>query len=312
MAVGRPNGGHDIRAPLSEANAVVVLFAGALGDFLLALPAIRHLRAHHRGAPFVLAVRAPLAWVAGHAGVADAVAVLDDRAMAEFLGGGPAPAWWPADARLRSWFGGDDPVLRDRLRASAQGVEFHRVVRGDGTVHAAHEYARAVGWAAAWDDLVAAAALGAPATRGASGTRLLVVHRGAGAPAKRWQESGFARLAAWWHASGGEVVEILGPAEHGLEPLAGVRVLREQPLAAVAEALRAADAYVGNDSGPSHLAGALGTPGVVLFGPTDPARWRPLSPRLRVLRAAPASRLADGLWDPPAEAVVDCLAALLP
>ena len=37
-----------------------------------------------------------------------------------------------------------------------------------------------------------------------------------------------------------------------------------------------ASAFVGNDSGISHLAAAIGTPGVVLFGPTDPRRWRPL------------------------------------
>ncbi|MFO7273077.1 MAG: glycosyltransferase family 9 protein, partial [Sphaerobacter thermophilus] len=50
-------------------------------------------------------------------------------------------------------------------------------------------------------------------------------------------------------------------------------------LAAVAE--RAA-LYVGNDSGTSHLAAAVGTPTVTIFGPTNPGRYRPLGPHARV------------------------------
>ena len=51
------------------------------------------------------------------------------------------------------------------------------------------------------------------------------------------------------------------------------------------------DLYVGNDAGPSHLAGLAGAPTLALFGPTDPERWRPLGPRVTVLRRAPLERL---------------------
>jgi ADP-heptose:LPS heptosyltransferase len=312
MAVGRPNRRHDIRAPLSEANAVVVLFAGALGDFLLVLPSLRRLRARHHAARYLLAVRTPLVWLAERAALADAVVALDDRAMAQFLGGDPPPPWWPSTPQLYSWFGSDDPSLRDRLRASAHGAEFHRVVRGAGPVHAAAEYARAVGWDAAWDELVAAASLASPQARAVPADPLLVVHRGAGAPAKRWRADGYAEVAAWWRAARGPVVELLGPAEHEEAPLPGARPLREQPLRSVVEALGAAHVYLGNDSGPSHLAGALGTSGVVLFGPTEPTRWRPLSARLDVLRAAPPSRHADAFHDPPPDVVIERLSASLP
>ncbi|MFZ0886937.1 MAG: glycosyltransferase family 9 protein, partial [Candidatus Binataceae bacterium] len=47
-------------------------------------------------------------------------------------------------------------------------------------------------------------------------------------------------------------------------------------LGEVAGISAASAAFVGNDSGPSHLAAATGARGVVLFGPTDPDRWRPL------------------------------------
>jgi ADP-heptose:LPS heptosyltransferase len=46
-----------------------------------------------------------------------------------------------------------------------------------------------------------------------------------------------------------------------------------------------ATAVVCNDTGPGHLAGIIGTPTIALFGPTDPARWKPLGPHVQTLRA---------------------------
>jgi ADP-heptose:LPS heptosyltransferase len=51
--------------------------------------------------------------------------------------------------------------------------------------------------------------------------------------------------------------------------------------------LAPAQAFVGNDSGPGHLAGILGVPTVSIFGPTDPARWRPLGPRVSTVMGSP-------------------------
>jgi ADP-heptose:LPS heptosyltransferase len=53
----------------------------------------------------------------------------------------------------------------------------------------------------------------------------------------------------------------------------------------LARRLLAANLYVGNDSGVTHLAGLLGVPTVALFGPTHPLTWSPLGPRVRVIRA---------------------------
>lgn len=54
------------------------------------------------------------------------------------------------------------------------------------------------------------------------------------------------------------------------------------------DATRRAAAVVGADSGPMHLAAALGKPGVAIFGPTDPARNGPCGDSIRVLRSAGA------------------------
>ena len=57
---------------------------------------------------------------------------------------------------------------------------------------------------------------------------------------------------------------------------------------ALVAALARAAAYVGHDSGPTHLAAALGVPGVALFRSTSPRRWRPLSDRIVALDAIAA------------------------
>jgi hypothetical protein len=98
------------------------------------------------------------------------------------------------------------------------------------------------------------------------------------------------------------------PAEESLAPLPDARTRAGRAAREVVEALAGAAAYVGNDSGPSHLAGALGTAGVVLFGPTDPARWRPLVGASRRAARASDAWTPDGFRLPPARDVVRSLA----
>ena len=84
----------------------------------------------------------------------------------------------------------------------------------------------------------------------------------------------------------------LGPAEASLEPVFAAHrlpTISHLELAEVAALARLARCFVGNDSGVSHLAAAAGAPGVAIFGPTDPDRWRPLG-RVRIMRA---SKLID-------------------
>src|SRR5262249_43380711 len=110
---------------------------------------------------------------------------------------------------------------------------------------------------------------------------------------------------------------LVGPAERETEAsirsrfadIPGAIVATDRPIREVAALLSGVRAYVGNDSGVSHLAGRL-APSLVLFGPTDPAVWRPLGPAVRILRsgegrmetievAAAASALASLVDQPP-------------
>ncbi|MGB2822549.1 MAG: glycosyltransferase family 9 protein, partial [Phycisphaerae bacterium] len=56
-------------------------------------------------------------------------------------------------------------------------------------------------------------------------------------------------------------------------------------LSVLAGALAGAACYLGNDSGVSHLAAAVGTRTIALFGPSNPRHFRPIGPRVRVLAA---------------------------
>ncbi len=109
---------------------------------------------------------------------------------------------------------------------------------------------------------------------------------GSGSEKKNWPEKNFARLAL-------EIEDlmrirpltVLGPAEEDLGPVFhdfGIPTVSMLSLATVASLAGFAAGFVGNDSGVSHLAAAAGALGVVIFGPTDPARWRPLG-RVTVL-----------------------------
>src|SRR6266851_2178690 len=60
-------------------------------------------------------------------------------------------------------------------------------------------------------------------------------------------------------------------------------------IAGLIHATRRAHAVIGVDSGPMHIAAALGKPGVAIFGPTDPARNGPYGGSLRVLRSEKAA-----------------------
>jgi len=111
----------------------------------------------------------------------------------------------------------------------------------------------------------------------------VVVHPGASVPARAWAPERCAALVDALVASGRRVVVTGSPAERGLTaavagpPRAAVRDLGgATSLAGLAEVLAGADAVVVGNTGPAHLAAAVGTPVASLFALTVPAvRWRP-------------------------------------
>ena len=122
------------------------------------------------------------------------------------------------------------------------------------------------------------------AERGLDGARTVAIHRGSGSPAKNWPRERFEALAAGAAGRGFEALFLDGEAEEGrFSETPGTARFRGLDLAEAASLLAACRAYVGNDSGVSHLAALLGVPTTVIFGPTDPAVWAPRRRRVTVL-----------------------------
>jgi heptosyltransferase-1 len=99
----------------------------------------------------------------------------------------------------------------------------------------------------------------------------------AGWAGKQWPIEHYHVLAARVRQEFGMPLVLNGPPGSGLQHISG--------LAGLIHATRRAAAVVGVDSGPMHIAAALGRPGVAVFGPTDPARNGPYGDSIRVLRS---------------------------
>jgi heptosyltransferase-2 len=122
----------------------------------------------------------------------------------------------------------------------------------------------------------------------AAGRPLAAFAPGAVGPSKRWPAGYFAETARQLAAQGFSVVVLGGPGEAALaaEIVAGqghVRDLTGADLRNAILGLAAADVAVSNDSGLLHVAAALGTPSIGIFGPTSPWHWAPLNPLAAVV-----------------------------
>lgn len=121
--------------------------------------------------------------------------------------------------------------------------------------------------------------------------RRIILAPGAGSPKKRWPLSHFLALAESLSRRKYRPEILLGPAETDIESLpsqsGGGRPpqIRPKTLVALAECLSDAGGFIGNDSAAGHLAAFIGLPTVVIFGPSDPLRWRPWGPCVRVVQS---------------------------
>ena len=130
-----------------------------------------------------------------------------------------------------------------------------------------------------------------------------VIHPVAATVAKTWRADGFLEAARHLKSSGSDVIFIGGPADD-LSPFRTFRTLAGAPLAEIKSLLASASVFLGNDSGPAHMAAAFGVPSVVLFASSDPAIWGPWRTPSEVI-AAP-----EGIAEIRVEQVLEALTRL--
>jgi ADP-heptose:LPS heptosyltransferase len=127
--------------------------------------------------------------------------------------------------------------------------------------------------------------------------RQVVVHPGSGGLRKIWPLSRWRALLQWLvQRRELQLFAVLGPADESIRPVIHeiaserhIPVVDSVALPALAALLSDSALYIGNDSGVTHLATAMGAPVVAIFGPTDPSVWGPRGAQVEIFRDA---------WDP--------------
>ncbi|HLZ30119.1 MAG TPA: glycosyltransferase family 9 protein [Chloroflexota bacterium] len=246
---------------------MLVLRPGALGDTLLAVPALRALRG--RFSPLTLAAHGGAARLLVSVGEVDRGIAFDDPSLGRLFSGEPI-----AEDAIVAW------MARDRLPAGQRALVVAPSRPAGTGLHCAQyllDSVKHLGIDPVLDQR--------PLDVRPNASDDVLIHPGSGSAVKNWPA---AQFAAMIEALEAPVKLIVGEADaqaaQAVEAALGRALPRLEniPLEALAGRLAGCRAYVGNDSGVSHLAGLCGARTIVLFGPTSPEVWRPLGPQVHV------------------------------
>ena len=275
---------------------ILVVRGGAIGDFILTLPALAALRQRFPGAHLEVLGYPHIAQLALAGGLVDGVQPIEAGALATFfarngeLNNGFADYFSEFDVIVSYLYDPDEIFQTNVGRCSAaqfiQGP--HRPDEKE-KVHATTVYLRPLERLAIFEaDAVPRLSLKPQA----SPLKQLALHPGSGSEKKNWPEEKWAKLLEHLIAATGWDVLLVGGEAEGrrLERLATalprgrIQLAQSLPLAELARRLHGCTAFVGHDSGISHLAAALGVPCLVLWADTVEEVWRPRGERLALVR----------------------------
>ncbi len=287
---------------------VLVLHAGALGDFVLSWPLILALSRIHPQSRIIVVTHASkgaLAETALHVESSD----IEQGWHTLFAAGGAAPdpvvRMLSAAHSIYSFVSGADEATTANLKRIA-GPEAHVLALNprppeNYTRHASEflieqlEPSSPVR-AGAQQILRSIAARGIGAARSDSGE--ILVHPGSGGEHKRWPLARFIKLIERLKRKN-TVRVVLGEVENDrltqeeIDSIKAVaEILTPHNYVQLFNELRLASMLIANDSGPGHLAGIIGLPTVSIFAPTDPTVWRPLGPKVKIVRGQTLDRIS--------------------
>jgi len=294
---------------------ILVIRGGAVGDFVLTLPAIRMLRQTLPHCHLEILGYRHIAELALPGGpepgrtYADSVRHIEYGPLAGFFArqGNLAPdlcEYFAGFQQVVSWLFDPDGIFAANLeRAGVRnylGV-YEKITDHD---HASAQLARGLERMAIFLDghctrlvpdatsEIAAAVWIVENSPAQDGSPLIAIHPGSGSARKNWPIGNWRRLGDRIASDGARLILIGGEADTAaLEALAGSLsqsapvVARNLPLATLAAVLARCAGYFGHDTGISHIAAAVGVPCTLLFGPTDPAVWGPNGSHVRIVRA---------------------------
>ncbi len=285
------------------APRALVIRGGAIGDFILTLPAIRLLRDSIPDVRIEILGYKPIVELAVSAGLAESVRNLEHGSMAKLFVPNVT-----IDRELLDYFRGFNLVVSylydpdgyfrgnmDRIGVRTFLAASHHVEPGAG--HAAAQLAKPLEKLAMYLDDPAPRIKLEVTCDLSSDRKIIAIHSGSGSLKKNWPTCNWSRLGrelseVFPHCQlaliTGEAEAERGVTQSMLEGWRGLDFLHwdQLPLTQLAVNLSTSAAFLGHDSGISHLAAACGLPCLLLFGPTDAATWAPRNAGVQVLTDA--------------------------
>jgi heptosyltransferase III len=290
--------------PENFRGRILVIRGGAIGDFILTLPAISALRRQFPEAYLEILGYPHIAQLALAGGLVDRVQSIEAGALAGFFAKNGKLSESLADYfsgfnLIISYLYDPDEIFKSNVArcSKAQFIQGPHRAKDADKIHATRVYLSPLEKLAIFDadplprlslqSKGQAEALSAQAPR----SPVLGLHPGSGSERKNWPEEKWAALLQeLFNKTDFEILMIGGEAEGerlqrlaAALPLARLRVAQSLPLPDLGQMLARCDAYLGHDSGISHLAAALGLSGVLLWGESMVEVWRPPSEEIIIL-----------------------------
>lgn len=282
-------------------GAILVIRGGAIGDFVLTLPVLAALKRQFPDTRLEVLGYPHIAQLAVAGGLVAEMKPIDSRPLASFFARDG-----DLDFALSSSFAGfqvifsylydPDEIFRTNLARITKAQVIQGIHRPEESrdAHATEQLLEPLQRLAIFDaDPVPRLNLKSQISDFKSVAPTLAVHPGSGSEKKNWSEANWRQLLTTVLSALPVRILLVGGEAEGtrLERLADglpperVEILRSSPLSQVASRLAECMGFIGHDSGISHLAAAVGLPGLVLWGPTNATVWRPRSDRFAVLTA---------------------------
>ena len=282
---------------------ILVIRGGAIGDFVLTLPAIGALRDRYPNAHIEILGYTHIIALAEQRFYADAVRSIEYSAMAAFFGKDTELSpeltdYFRSFDLIVSYLFDPDRHFEGNLRRCGVEEILHGPAKLTGSEHAALQLASALRELELTVSDTAARLYPNAADRGfaaafvADRTQpIIALHPGSGGERKNWPLDRWIALGAQLGERGlllfigGEAdQQRLGVLKSHFAPRQ-VAFGENLALPQLAAVLERAAVFVGHASGVSHIAAAVGVPCLLLFGPTDPNVWAPTNDNVRVMRA---------------------------
>ena len=278
---------------------ILVIRGGAIGDFILTLPALSALRQQFPNIHLEVLGYPHIADLAVAGRLVDRVRAIDSRPLANFFARGgdlsdELREYFSTFDIIISYLYDPDKIFQTNVACCGKAQFIAAPHRPDENVkiHATKVFLQPLERLAIFDadpkpqlNLVARHSLPAAS---------LALHPGSGSERKNWPEKKWLDLIAKIIVETHHPILLVGGEADVARiqflsanlPEGSLEIAENLSLVDLASRLKNCAAFLGHDSGISHLAAALDLPGLILWGDTVEEIWRPESPRMKIIRSA--------------------------